>query len=96
MLTIDQETQARRRGATWYPKRHDDLVIERWALACSAIHSDCHACNFHNQCQDLADRLIGCIDVRSPIRYQRKRVSSLNGTTHSQEKANDNLNSCRH
>ena len=96
MLTIEQETQAQRRGVKWYPKRHDDLLIERWALACSAIHNDCHACNFHNQCQDLADRLIGCIDVLSPIRYQGERVSSMNGTTQNQEKANRNLNSCPH
>lgn len=42
MLTIEQEAQALRRAAKWYSKRHDDMVTERWALACTAIHNDCH------------------------------------------------------
>ncbi len=68
----------RRRGARWYPKKSDDSIIERWAAACSRLNADCRDCELMEECQDLADRLIGCISVRAPENYRQKRELSLN------------------
>lgn len=52
-----------RRWSRWYPKKRDDVIIERWALACSMLNRDCRDCEYVEECQDLADRLIGCMSV---------------------------------
>jgi len=71
MRTIGGKSQTRRRSARWHVKKHDDTVIERWAQACSREHGDCHGCEFIDNCQDLADRLIGCMGV--PLTGQYKQ-----------------------
>ncbi len=63
----------RRRGARWYPKKSDDSIIERWADACSRQNDGCRDCPIRDDCQDLADRLIGCITVRAPVRHRQQR-----------------------
>lgn len=63
----------RRRGARWYPKKSDDSIIERWAEACSRQNDECRECSIREDCQDLADRLIGCISVRAPARHRQRR-----------------------
>jgi hypothetical protein len=72
MRTIGEKSQPRRRSARWQVKKHDDTLIERWALACSREHGNCQECEFVDNCQDLADRLIGCMDM--PLTGQRGRV----------------------
>ena len=72
MRTIRGKPQARRRSARWQVKKHDDTVIERWARACSREHGDCRGCEFMENCQDLADRLIGCMGV--PLTGQCKQA----------------------
>ena len=72
MRTIGGKPQARRRSARWQVKKHDDTVIERWARACSREHGDCRGCEFMENCQDLADRLIGCMGV--PLTGQCKQA----------------------
>ena len=86
MQATRERPDTQRRWSRWYPKKHDDLVIERWAQACSKINNDCRGCEFQDDCQDLADRLIGCMNVQSPASYKRKRALSLNRTIHSQKK----------
>jgi hypothetical protein len=54
----------RRRWSRWYPKKRDDMIIERWAQACSRLNRDCLGCEYADECQDLADRLIGCMSVQ--------------------------------
>jgi hypothetical protein len=73
MRTIGGKPQPRRRSARWQVKKHDDTVIERWARACSREHGDCRGCEFMENCQDLADRLIGCMGV--PLTGQCKQAT---------------------
>jgi len=54
------------RVTRWYPKKEDDTIIGRWADACSQIHESCRYCTFLEECQDLVDRLIACMDVSPP------------------------------
>ena len=75
MRTIGGKPQPRRRSARWQVKKHDDTVIERWARACSREHGDCRGCEFMENCQDLADRLIGCMGV--PLTGQYKQHTTL-------------------
>ena len=63
MRTTGGKPQARGRSARWHVKKHDDTLIERWARACSTEHGECRGCEFIESCQDLADRLIGCMGV---------------------------------
>jgi hypothetical protein len=63
MRRTEEESQAKRRWARWYPKKHDDKLIERWAGACSTIYDECRDCQYMEDCQDLADRLIGSMNV---------------------------------
>ena len=72
MRTIGGKPQARRRSARWQVKKHDDTLIERWARSCSREHGDCRGCEFTENCQDLADRLIGCMGV--PLTGQCKQA----------------------
>jgi hypothetical protein len=72
MPTAGGKSQGRRRSARWQVKKHDDTLIERWARACSREHGDCLGCEFTENCQDLADRLIGCMDV--PLTGQCKQT----------------------
>ena len=67
----------RRRGARWYPKKSDDSIIERWATSCSRLNEDCRECQWYDDCQDLADRLIGCIAVKAPLGHRQTRELSL-------------------
>jgi hypothetical protein len=65
------ESAHRKRGAPhrstrWYPKKVDDVIIQRWAEACSQKHDSCRDCPLHKDCEDLVDRLIACMDVRPP------------------------------
>jgi hypothetical protein len=71
MRTMGGKSQVRRRSARWYVKKHDDAVIERWAQACSREHGDCRGCEFVENCQDLADRLIGCMGVPLTGQYRQ-------------------------
>jgi hypothetical protein len=61
--------QGQIRWSRWQPKRLDDVIIARWAEACSDRHNDCLDCPFLKQCQDLIDRLIACMDP-PPTRIQ--------------------------
>ena len=54
----------RRRWSRWYPKKRDDMIIERWAQACSRLNRECLGCEYAEECQDLADRLIGCMNIQ--------------------------------
>jgi hypothetical protein len=58
------EIKRRARWPRWYPKKLDDMIIARWAEACSERHNDCCSCPFLEKCQDLMDRLIACMDVK--------------------------------
>lgn len=62
-----RKTRERRRWTRWYPKKPDDSVIGRWAEACSRSHDNCAECELRAECQDLADRLIACMSVPSPL-----------------------------
>ena len=64
-----EKSGAQHRVTRWYPKKDDDMIIERWADACSEKHESCRNCTFLEGCQDLVDRLIACMDVRPP-RYR--------------------------
>lgn len=70
-------TPRRRKGARWYPKKQDDSIIERWAEACSRQNNGCRDCPLYDDCQDLADRLIGCITVRAPEKHRQRREVAL-------------------
>ncbi|RLC92038.1 MAG: hypothetical protein DRI39_08985 [Chloroflexi bacterium] len=54
------------RSSRWYPKKVDDVIIQRWAEACSQKHDGCRDCPYVEECQDLVDRLIACMDVQPP------------------------------
>jgi len=58
-----QETQKQVRWSRWYRNKLDDMIIQRWAEACSDRHNDCLNCPLLHDCQDLMDRLIACMDV---------------------------------
>ncbi len=62
-----RKTHGQRRWTRWYPKKWDDSIIGRWADACSRTHRDCMGCDLRVDCQDLADRLIACMSVPSPL-----------------------------
>ncbi len=62
-----RKTHGQRRWTRWYPKKRDDSIIARWADACSRNHSDCGDCELRPDCEDLADRLISCMAVPSPL-----------------------------
>jgi hypothetical protein len=64
------EIQKHVRWSRWSPKKLDDVVIQRWAEACSDKHNDCLNCPFLEECQDLIDRLIACMGV-APTRLLR-------------------------
>jgi adenine-specific DNA glycosylase len=66
MRRAEEVVPRRHRGARWNPKKSDDSIIERWAAACSRLNDECRECPLHDDCQDLADRLIGCLAVRAP------------------------------
>jgi hypothetical protein len=66
MRRAEEVVPRRHRGARWNPKKSDDSIIERWAAACSRLNDECRECTLHDDCQDLADRLIGCLAVRAP------------------------------
>ena len=57
------EIEKQVRSSRWYQKKLDDVIIQRWAEACSEKHNDCLNCPFLEDCQDLIDRLIACMDV---------------------------------
>lgn len=77
MRMVNRNDEVRRRWARWYPKKQDDRILERWARACSRIYNDCRDCDFREECQDLADRLIVCMGVSSTGgRRQRKEDPS--------------------
>lgn len=57
------EIQKQVRWSRWYPKKLDDVIIARWAEACSERHDNCCSCQFLQECEDLIDRLIACMDV---------------------------------
>jgi hypothetical protein len=58
-----QEIQKQVRWSRWYRNKLDDMIIQRWAEACSDRHNDCLNCPFMEECQNLIDRLIACMDV---------------------------------
>jgi hypothetical protein len=58
-----QDIQKQARWSRWYRNKLDDMIIQRWAEACSDRHNDCLNCSFLEECQDLIDRLIACMDV---------------------------------
>ena len=60
----EKKPRAQHRITRWYPKKRDDVIIERWAEACSERHNSCRKCPHTEECQDLVDRLIACMDVR--------------------------------
>jgi len=62
----EERSKPQHRVTRWYPKKDDDMIIERWADACSEKHESCRNCTFLEGCQDLVDRLIACMDVRPP------------------------------
>jgi len=62
-----RKTHGQRRWTRWYPKKRDDSIIGRWAEACSRNHRDCADCELRADCEDLADRLIACMSVPSPL-----------------------------
>ncbi|OGO03630.1 MAG: hypothetical protein A2Y72_06635 [Chloroflexi bacterium RBG_13_53_26] len=64
--------EAQRRWARWFPKKFDDRIIELWAESCSRVHSDCRGCEFMEDCQDLADRLIG--SMNAPLKSGRRQT----------------------
>ena len=72
MRTTGGKSQTPRRSARWHVKKHDDTLIERWARACSREHGDCRGCEFIENCQDLADRLIGCMGVPLTGQYRQE------------------------
>lgn len=76
MRPTNQSVPKRRRGVRWYPKKSDDSIIERWAAACSRLNDDCRGCEMYDDCQDLADRLIGCISVRTSISRRQRGVET--------------------
>jgi len=76
MRTTGVKPQARGRSARWHVKKHDDTLIERWARACSMEHGDCRGCEFVESCQDLADRLIGCMGVPATGQWKQPRHDS--------------------
>src|SRR5512136_570735 len=76
MGTIGGRSTARRRSARWQVKKHDDTLIERWARACSREHGDCRGCEFTENCQDLADRLISCMAVPLTGQWKQARYDS--------------------
>jgi len=61
-----QEIQKQVRWSRWYSKKLDKVIIQRWAEACSDRHNDCLNCPFLEECQDLIDRLLACMDVAPP------------------------------
>ena len=62
----EERLKPQHRVTRWYPKMDDNMIIERWADACSQKHESCCNCTFLEGCQDLVDRLIACMDVRPP------------------------------
>ena len=58
-----QEIQKQARWSRWYRNKLDDMIIQRWAEACSDRHNNCLNCPLLEECQDLMDRLIACMDV---------------------------------
>ena len=58
-----QEIQRQARWSKWYRNKLDDMIIQRWAEACSDRYNNCLNCSFLEECQDLMDRLIACMDV---------------------------------
>jgi hypothetical protein len=81
MHTTGEKSQARKRSARWHVKKHDDTLIERWARACSIEHGDCRGCEFVESCQDLADRLIGCMGVPSTGQWRHSQYDSAQQRT---------------
>ncbi|OGO02450.1 MAG: hypothetical protein A2Y72_00180 [Chloroflexi bacterium RBG_13_53_26] len=75
-----EQPKPQRKGSRWYPKRLDDLIVERWARACSRSHNDCSGCQYEGDCQDLVDRLIACMYVHSECMHlkpiEREKVKS--------------------
>lgn len=70
MQSTRRRTIARGKCVRWYPKEGDDEVIQRWAEACSEMHNVCLGCLCLEDCQDLVDRLISCMDVQSPGHWE--------------------------
>jgi hypothetical protein len=68
-----QQIRKQVRWSRWYPKKLDDVIIYRWAEACSDRHNDCLKCPFLEECQDLIDRLIACMDV-TPTKLLERMV----------------------
>ncbi len=66
MQSSRRKPEVPHRVARWYPKKKDDIIFQRWAEACSERHNDCLSCPFVQDCQDLVDRLINCMDVPPP------------------------------
>jgi len=81
MRTTGGKSQTPRRSARWHVKKHDDTLIERWAGACSREHGDCRGCEFIENCQDLADRLIGCMGVPLTGQYRQAGCRALERPT---------------
>ena len=70
------QPEMQRKVGKWYSKEHDDMIIQRWAEACSEMHNGCRDCQFQEDCQDLMDRLIAHMYIRAP--RQQKKESNRN------------------
>lgn len=66
-----------KRWSRWYPKKRDDVIIDRWAQACSMLNRECRDCEYVEECQDLADRLIGCMSVPGTAGNRQKEKKVL-------------------
>ena len=65
----EERAKPQHRVTRWYPKKDDDMIIERWADACSQKHESCRNCTFLEGCQDLVgkiDCLHGCQTATAP------------------------------
>ena len=89
-MTTMQSSRPRRRAdhrvTRWYPKQQDDVIIQRWTEACSEKHRDCLGCAFVDDCEDVVDRLIACMDVlptghREMVPKRDDPPSALEGST---------------
>jgi hypothetical protein len=92
MRTTGGKSQTPRRSARWHVKKHDDTLIERWAGACSREHGNCRGCELIENCQDLADRLIGCMGVPLTGQYRQAACQGIerrNGRLHMVPSASD-------
>ena len=74
MQSAKRKPEMRYRSARWHTKERDDVIIQRWAEACSEKYNDCLGCPYTKECQDLMDRLISCMDV--PKAGHRVRMRS--------------------